>query len=82
MKDNPIQVAAILNEDVEKVLRATKYYEDFFSGRFSCRNCNQIVTEKNLGVIIPIVDEGRIRLNFYCENSECIEKYYSSNNGR
>lgn len=79
MKKDTIEINAVLDKEIATILQNTKYYEDFLSGKFICQCCNQVITEKNIGVIIPIQDENDIHLEFYCDNINCIDKYYTTN---
>ena len=70
-----IPVNAILDSDVEKLLRETALYEDLMLAKLKCQSCNVSITIENIGVIIPKVTEGKINLEFYCEKINCMEEY-------
>lgn len=77
MKQKKIQtINAVLEEDLEALLKQTDKYEDLVNGRVLCENCNKIITIENIGIVIPDIKNNSIELKFYCDDIDCIQKYY------
>lgn len=77
MKQKKIQtINAVLEEDLEALLKQTDKYEDLVNGRVLCENCNKIITIQNIGIVIPDIKNNSIELKFYCDDIDCIQKYY------
>jgi len=76
---NKIKVKAILDADLENVLKQTKQYEEIIAGNIYCKNCNIAITIQNIGIIIPKIIDSENTMDFYCERIDCIEKYTKEN---
>lgn len=70
-----IKVNAILEDDLESLLKSTKQYEEVVLGNVRCISCGTIITTENIGIIIPDNSEANIKLKFYCERIDCAEDY-------
>lgn len=70
-----IEVNAIIDTEIENLLRKTMQYEDLVSGKILCKSCGTIITPENTGIIIPINQELKVVLEFYCEKINCMEDY-------
>lgn len=75
-----IQVKAVLDTDLENLLKKTNLYESIVAGTIQCKNCNTIITIQNIGIVVPKKINNSNSFEFYCERIDCIEKY-SRNNG-
>ncbi len=79
MKNKTSQVKAILNTDLEKLLKQTGQYNAFVDGELKCCYCGATITSDNLSIIIPSIKEGTARLNFCCDNTQCLTQFRSNN---
>lgn len=74
------KVKAILNTDLEDMLKKTNQYEEIINGAIKCKNCNTTITVENIGVIVPVIIENKSFFEFYCERVDCIEQFNKENN--
>lgn len=70
-----IEVNAIIDTEVEALLRQTEQYEDLVGGKIHCKSCNTTITPENIGIIIPNNTDTKVVLEFYCEKINCMEEY-------
>jgi len=70
-----IEVNAIVDTELENLLRQTSQYENLVAGKILCRSCGTVITPENIGIIIPTKIESKIVLEFYCEKINCMEEY-------
>lgn len=70
-----IEVNAILDTQVEEVLKRTNQYEKFINGEILCKSCGTIINSQNIGIIQPI---NKKEINFYCERIDCAEEFKNS----
>ncbi len=68
-----IQVNAILDAQIEDLLKKTSQYEDFIEGQISCESCDSTITSQNIGIMQPI--NGGTKIVFYCDRIDCTEQY-------
>ena len=68
-------IKAILDTDLEKLLKETKQYNAFVDGELQCAYCGTTITIDNLSIILPIIKEGHTTLNFCCDNAVCLAKF-------
>lgn len=68
-------IKAILDSDLEKLLKRTKQYNAFVDGELRCVYCGTTITVDNISIIIPSVKEGVEILNFCCDNPACLAKF-------
>jgi hypothetical protein len=74
----PEIVNAVMDSDIEKLLRQTDYYDKIICGEIRCASCDSPISIERIGIIIPTVhSEDNFTLSFYCENLTCIEKYHN-----
>jgi len=73
MKKN--KVKAILNTELENLLKKSNQFEEILNGNIKCKNCNVTITVENIGVIVPISSNNKPYLEFYCERVDCIEQF-------
>ena len=71
-----IEVNAILDNQIESLLKETGQFEDFINGNILCESCKTIITVQNIGIIQPIKDGKKVL--FYCDSKDCIEEYKNS----
>ena len=50
-------IKAILDTDLEKLLKETKQYNAFVDGELQCVYCGTTITIDNLSIILPIIKE-------------------------
>ena len=80
LRRKKIQVKAILDTDLENLLKKTNFYESIVAGEIHCKNCNTIITIQNIGIVVPQKITHANSFEFYCERIDCTEKY-NRNNG-
>jgi len=69
-----ITVNAVLDKDIEQILKQTNQYESLIKGNLKCENCGVTITPENIGIIQPEKSQ-ELNLLFYCERLDCIEEY-------
>ncbi|MCM0728042.1 MULTISPECIES: hypothetical protein [Bacteroidales] len=80
MKQKRIQtINAILDQDLEALLKQTDKYEDLVNGRILCENCKKVIAIENIGIVLPDIQNDTMKLRFYCDDIDCIQKYYLEN---
>ena len=67
MKKN-IDIPAIHDDDLEKVLKDLGLFSKIINGEINCLNCGDDITLENLGGLISINQEVKI----ICDNPECL----------
>lgn len=67
MKNNHLQ--AVHDDDLSTLLISLGVYDEVCAGRHSCHFCQQSITLKNLGAIVPL--NGNIE--FSCDNPLCLK---------
>ena len=75
MEKKTTSIKAILNTDLDKLLKQTKQYNAFVDGELRCIYCGAIITIDNLSIIIPTVKKGNITLAFCCDNTTCLTQF-------
>lgn len=74
-----LKINAILDTDIEGLLKQTGQYEDLTNEKLTCKCCGIIISSENIGVIIPVNTGEKIYLEFFCENALCLQKYNCDN---
>lgn len=69
-----IEINAILDTELEDILKTTPQYPDLVEGKILCKSCNTVITSANIGIIIPVKGSDGKVLEFYCEKIDCTEK--------
>lgn len=67
-------VNAILDSDLDNLLKQTEQYEALLKGEILCKSCGIPISIGNIGVIIPKKEGDKILLEFYCDDQMCIKK--------
>lgn len=68
MKVKKVNLPAIHDKDLEKILSDYNLIEDFKSSRLNCFNCNSLIDSDNLtGIIVE-----NKTLAFVCDNPDCL----------
>lgn len=75
MATNESTLKAIYDNDLDRLLKHTKQYNDFVNGDVKCMYCGGVVNNDNISIIIPNVKDSGISLQFCCNNTECLNKY-------
>lgn len=79
-RKNKIKVNAILDTEIENLLKQTNQYEAIIEGKITCKNCGTTITPQNIGIILPIKNNNNeIVIEFYCERFDCTQKYTKEN---
>jgi len=74
-----IRVKAIMDTDLENLLKKTNQYEEIIAGKTLCKNCGTVITIQNIGIVVPKKINNENLLEFYCERIDCTEKYSKDN---
>ena len=61
---------AVLDEDLEKLLRSIGQLERITNGDLLCRSCAKVITLENLQVIVPLPSG---QFEFVCNLPACVE---------
>ena len=70
-----IEVNAILDDDIEMLLKETGQLEPLLQGKIKCISCNTTITTSNIGIIVPNKTKQGYQIDFYCERINCAERY-------
>lgn len=71
---------AIIDEQLEEVLIKLDVWEEINSGKIHCIHCQKVVGVENIGAFIPRRnDDGTRRIEFYCNEPDCINALLNSN---
>ena len=68
VKDN-INVAAVLSEDVARLIEQLGLREEFERGECHCHICNDIVNYTNLKLLFPMENH---KVGFVCNKPKCV----------
>ena len=75
-KRKKIQINAVLDTDIENLLKKTNQYENIVEGKVLCKNCQTIITPQNIGIINPNKSsDENVVLEFYCDKLECSQNF-------
>lgn len=72
-RKNKIEVNAILDTQIEELLKKTSQYEDLIEGKLICSSCGSVMNYQNIGIMLPI--ENGTKIKFYCDRIDCAEHY-------
>lgn len=75
------KVKVMFNTDIERVLNYTGQYDDFLQENILCQCCRRPITEHNISILLPVINNGEKKVIFWCNNDECISNY-RLNHGR
>jgi len=73
------KIKAVLENDIEDLLKHSNQYEKFINGELKCENCGKIMTVENIGIMIPHKIIKSMIFSFYCDDFVCIQKYHNKN---
>lgn len=76
MKEKEV-IAAILGEDIVKLLIKIDMYNKLLEGTLKCSKCNEKIDENNLMVIIPKPNQ---QFEFICNDPWCFESFEPQRN--
>ncbi len=68
-------IAAVLGEDMLKLLIAINKYDSLLEGKLLCSKCGKQLDENNLFVIIP---KTKTEFEFICNDPGCFESFVKS----
>lgn len=66
------EISAIMDCDFEKLLIQTNQLDDFQNGEIKCHICKRPISIDNVGVILPTENEGEMKLDFICNDPDCL----------
>lgn len=72
MEKNKSSIQAVLNTDLEKLLAQTNQLNDFIEGRILCHICGSIITEDNVGLLLPREVDNVIKFDIHCSDINCL----------
>ena len=61
-----------MSTKLKDVLYQTGQYDDFVNGNIKCQYCGSVITTDNISTLVPYVEDGVIKLKFYCNNIDCV----------
>ena len=67
------EIQAMMNSDLEKLLIQVGDYDKFLEGELHCHACGKVLNADNIAMVLPIRENGRIVLNYFCDNSDCMK---------
>ena len=67
------KIKAMMDTDLEKLLIQVGDYDNFIEGKIKCHNCGKILNEDNIAMIVPVNDNGSLKLHYICDNPKCIK---------
>ena len=67
------KIKAMMDSDLEKLLIQVGDFDNFIEGQIKCYNCGKTINEDNLAMIIPVKDNGSMKLRYICDNQDCIK---------
>ena len=70
-----VKINAVLDSEIENLLKGSRYYEAFINNKYRCEVCGITINIDNVGIIFPIQNEEEIDIGFICDNYDCIEEY-------
>jgi hypothetical protein len=71
---------AIIDEQLEEVLTKLDVWNEIILGKTHCAHCQKALGVENIGAFIPRRnDDGTRRVDFYCNEPECISALLNSN---
>lgn len=65
------QITAIMNSEMENLLKYTNQYEQLVKGELKCKCCGKKITLDNIGIVIPCKIDEHIVLSFVCNDIRC-----------
>jgi len=65
-------VRAMLDEDIEVILRKLEQLDAVQQGEVYCSQCGIPLALKNIQIIVPL---GESRFQYVCNRTECVEAY-------
>jgi hypothetical protein len=68
MSDAKLQ--AVLDEDLEGLLKSIGKFEDILNGGVTCHFCSELISLRNLQAILPL---SRNEFQFICNNPSCVD---------
>ncbi len=65
-------IAAVLGEDIIKLLISIKMYDSLLEGKLLCSKCQKKLDENNLTVVVP---KAKNQFEFICNEPSCFESF-------
>lgn len=66
-------IHAMMNSDLEKLLIQVGDYDKYLEGELHCHVCGRVLNADNIAMVIPILENGKIALRYFCDSSDCIK---------
>ena len=67
------EIQAMMNSDLEKLLIQVGDYDKFLEGELHCHVCGKVLNVDNIAMILPVRENDRIVLRYYCDDADCIK---------
>jgi hypothetical protein len=68
-------IAAVLGEDIIRLLTSIKMYDSLLEGKLLCSKCHKKLEEHNLTVVIP---KAKNQFEFICNDPCCFGSFVES----
>lgn len=67
------EIKAMMNSDLEKLLIQVGDYDKFLEGQLHCHVCGKVLNADNIALVLPVREESKIVLRYFCDNTDCIK---------
>ena len=67
------EIRAMMNSDLEKLLIQVGDYDKFLEEELHCYACGKVLDADNIAMVLPVREDGKIVLRYFCDNSDCIK---------
>lgn len=61
---------AVHDEDLIQLLKSLDVWENVKTGQCRCFYCDRVITQENIGAILPVEQ----KIQFICDEAECYRK--------
>lgn len=66
------EIRAMMNSDLEKLLIQVGDYDKFLEGELHCHACGRDLNVDNISMVLPVREDGKMALRYFCDNSDCM----------
>ena len=67
------EIQAMMNTDLEKLLIQVGDYDKFLERKLHCYACGKVLSMDNISVVLPVREDDKITLRYFCDNPDCIK---------
>ena len=67
------EIMAMMNSDLEKLMIQVGDYDKYLEGELHCHTCGKVLDADNIAMVLPVREEGKIVLKYFCDNSDCMK---------